>query len=106
MHRRVNTHKRYLLTVAAFNLSIMMRKLIDAGTQRGCRDPIEGFIGQSMVFKCHILYLQYPATMILITQIDSPLSLWRTAERNFFNGTACENLGIEIPVMQKLIAID
>jgi len=32
---RENVHKRYLLTVAAFNLSILMRKLIGAGTPKG-----------------------------------------------------------------------
>jgi len=33
--RMRNVHKRYLLTVAAFNLSILMRKLIGVGTPKG-----------------------------------------------------------------------
>ena len=35
---RENVYKRYLLTVAAFNLSILMRKLIGAGTPKGAAE--------------------------------------------------------------------
>ena len=35
MFARTYVHKRYLLTIDKFNLSILMRKLIDAGTLKG-----------------------------------------------------------------------
>jgi transposase len=52
---RENIHKRYLLTVAAFNLSILMRKLIGAGTPKGAAEIPSGALlgiqlGSSFIF--------------------------------------------------------
>jgi transposase len=52
---RENIHKRYLLTVAAFNLSILMRKLIGAGTPKGAAEIPSGVLlgiqlGSSFIF--------------------------------------------------------
>ena len=41
---RANVHKRYLLTVAAFNLSILMRKLIGVGTPKGAAEIPSGML--------------------------------------------------------------
>ena len=40
LHGRENIHKRYLLHVAGYNLGLLMRQLIGAGTPRGAADRL------------------------------------------------------------------
>ena len=90
---RENVHKRYLLHVAGHNLSLLMRKLIGAGTPR---EAVAGGYG----WICVLIAPAGPvlvAQMVLIVSEDGEtafVALCFAVERNpvnsaFFNGLLC-----------------